>query len=275
MTTAFRFKRRVLGLAAGAVILSLIAACGGDKNDNESSSSSGENTPVSTSQSAGAPSAGTPAAGATSATSASSSGFSSLNSYKYRLVFSGTGGVVEEILSNFQGATTAEFSGAFIKPDKAQASIKGGSFEAVATVIGNQQWQSFNGVVQGPLPATAQDIEDANIIDAFWQSSFQDNMKSFKCGGKENTNGVSAIKCTLDKAGFEALLNQSDSFVPGLKGSTLSQAEAQVWLADEGYPVRMRMQGAGKDAANKDFDFKVEMDVTDINGSFQITAPKT
>lgn len=275
MTTTFTLKRRLFGLAAGALAVMLLAGCGGDKNDDNDGSSSGDNTPVATSQGAATSTAGTPAAGATSGATASSTGFSNLNSYKYKLVFSGTGGVVDEILSSFENAKSAEFSGAFIKPDKAQASIKGGSFEAVATVIGNQQWQSFNGLVQGPLPATAQDIADANIIDAFWESSFQENIKSFKCGGKENANGVSATKCTLDKAGFETLLNQSDTFVPGLKGSTLSRAEAQVWLADEGYPVRMRMQGVGKDGANKDFDFKVEMDVTDINGNFQITAPKT
>jgi hypothetical protein len=212
------------------------------------------------------------------------SGIANLNSYKYSLKMSGTGGLVGDITSGLGGVggstpasgVVLEVSGAYIKPDKAQTSIKVAGFETSTTVIGNQQWSSFGGMVQGPTPATASDVEDANFLLGFWEGEdITDNIKDFKCGGKENVNGVSAVKCTADKALIDKMAREDPSILSDLDASSLSNANIDLWLADAGYPVRMRMDVAGKDLANKDFSFKVEMDVTEVNGNFQITAPRT
>ena len=61
----------------------------------------------------------------------------------------------------------------------------------------------------------------------------------------------------------------------GLDIAILSTANVEAWIAEGGFPVRMRMDVASKDSLNADFNFKVELDVTDINGNFQITAPRS
>jgi hypothetical protein len=285
MTATFGFKRRVLALAAGAMLVTLLAACGGDKkDDNKSASDAPTATTAAGSTNTGNTGASsTPVSGATSTASGSTSaGFSNLNSYKYTLKMSGSGGPVGDITDGLAGAginsqnVVIEFNGAYIKPDKAQVAIKVGNFETSTTVIGTQQWNTFAGQTQGPLPATQSDLEDANFLLGFWQDDdISQNIDDFKCSGKENVNGVSAQKCSADKSTLEKVAKDNPEFLSSINASSLSNAQIDVWLADGNYPVRMRMDVSGKDTENKDFNFKVDMDVTDINGNFQITAPKT
>lgn len=270
------FKRRFFGLAGTALLGGLLIACGGGDDDGDS----GSNNPPAEATSGSGSSSNTPAAGSTAPSGSNNSGgnaaVADLNSYKYTMKFTGNGGPVADILESIPGASTVEFSGAYIKPDKATTSIKAGSFESISTIIGNQQWTSFGGLVQGPTPATATDVTDANFLAAFFEDDgFNNSLKDFDCGGSENVNGVSARKCTLDKAGFEKLVQSNPDFAGGIEYSSLSKAESQVWLTEKDYPVRMRMDVAGKDTANKDFAFKIEVDVTDINGNFTISPPKS
>jgi hypothetical protein len=195
---------------------------------------------------------------------------------------SGTGGPLADLtgelgsLGSSASNVALEVSGAFIKPDKAQTSIKVAGFSTSTVIIGNQQWTTFAGQTQGPLPATQSDVNDANFLTGFWEGeSLANNLKEFKCGGKENVNGVSAQKCTADKATLERIAKDQPDFLEGINASSLGNANIDIWLADAGYPVRMRMDVSGKDTSNKDFSFKVEMDVTEINGGFKIEAPKS
>ena len=273
-------KRRFVALAGGALLALMLAACGGGDDDNSDATSDGASE-------AGTPSgsASTPASGATSsAGSVTNSGIDNLDSYKYTLKMTGTGGPVGDITSGLSGLgddtspsdVVLEVTGSFIKPDKAQTAIKVAGFETSTTVIGNQQWTTFGGQTIGPQPATASDLADANFLQGFWEGEeITDNIKDFKCGDKENVNGVSATKCTADKAVIDRMAREDPSLLSDLDASSLSNAQIDVWLTDAGYPVRMRMDVAGKDTANEDFSFKVEMDVTDINGNFQISAPRT
>ncbi len=275
MPSEFTFKRPVIALAAAALLVALVAGCGGDKKDDKSGSDAGTSTSTGASSS-------TPARSATSSSGASStSGLSDLKSYKYSLKMSGNGGPVGELSSSLGGSSgstnaVVEVSGAYIKPDRAQTSIKVAGLEISTVVIGSQQWNTFAGQTQGPTSAAASDLEDANFLLGFWEGDdLSASIKDFKCGGKETVNGVSAKKCTADKATLEKLSKENSDFLAGINASSLSNAQVDVWLTDADYPVRMRMDVSGKDTANKDFNFKVEMDVTDINGNFQITAPKT
>lgn len=271
----------MFGVALGAVAFFALACGGGGSKDPAPTATTGAANPAST-VAAGT----TPASGSTQAASVTRASVANLNSYKYLIKMSGKGGPMGEITGGLdqtlsQSGLTAgpslvfEVSGAYIKPDKAQTAIKFGTLTTSSTVIGNQQWSSFGGQTLGPLPATAADVANANFLNDFWtDDGIGASLKDFKCGSKESVNGVSAVKCSLDKAGFEKL-SKNSGVLTGLEGSTYTTASIEVWIADAGYPVRMRMDVAGKDASKADFSFKVELDVTDINGNFQITAPKS
>lgn len=277
-------KRGIVALAIGAIAALTLSACGGGGDDPD---------PTATTGSGSTGTSSTPASGTTPSTSATSSSGStggtitrasiaSLNSYKYSIKMSGTGGPLEDITGELSGLggsnsnLSFEIAGAYIRPDKAQTSIKFGDLETSTVIVGNQQWSTFGGMTSGPTPATATDVADANFLADFWtDDDLGSAIKEFKCGNKENVNGVSATKCTLDKAGFEKQAAETDGFLGNIDVSTLSTANVDVWIADAGHPVRMRMDVAGKDADSQDFNFKVEMEVTEVNGNFQIEAPKT
>lgn len=276
-----RLSRRIAAGVSIAVLAALLVACGGDSDNGSAGADPTATQPVATAATGGSAS---PSNRATPGATVTNQGLANLNSYKYTLKMSGTGGPVGDItsgLSDLAGGTPSanvvmEISGAYIKPDKAQTSIKIAGFETSTVVIGNQQWATFAGQTIGPQPATAADLADANFLEGFWEGEeLTQNIKDFNCSGKENVNGVSATKCTADKAVIDRMTQADPSLLANLDATSLSRAQIDIWIADAGYPVRMRMDIAGKDTANKDFPFKVEMDLTDINGNFQITPPRT
>lgn len=275
-----RLKRSILGLAIGAIAALTLACGGGGGDDPDPTATSGSGGSSGGTTGTATPSGSGSGSGSNAPTRAS---ISNLNSYKYTIKMTGTGSIMadiagglEEIGGSSSGSVTFEVSGAYIKPDKAQTTIKLGSFETSTVIIGNQQWTSAFGQVIGPSPATTSDVTSANFLADFWtDDGLGSAIEDFKCGGKENVNGVSATKCTLDKAAVERLSREDPTFMDGINASSLTTANVDAWIADGGYPVRMRMQMAGKDDAGANFTMNVEMDVTDINGNFQITAPRT
>lgn len=277
----FDIKRTFMGLAIGAVAVFTLACGGGgdDEPDPTATSAGASGAPAATSQGGT-----TPAAGATSNVGGSgkTASIANLNSYKYTIKMSGSGGPLDGLDESLEGLgantsnPTFEIAGSYIKPDKAQTTMKIAGLETSVTIIGNQQWTSFMGQTIGPSPATATDITDANFLADFWtDDDLGDAIKDFKCGNKENVNGVSATKCSLDKAGFEKLAKEDPDFMSGIDVSSLTRATIDVWVADANFPVRMRMDVAGKETSGAAFDFKVEMEVTDVNANFQISAPRT
>jgi hypothetical protein len=282
-TSPFSLKRKAFALFGSAVLVALLAACGGGGDDEDTDTSTTTTTTSAAGSSTAASSGGTTSSsGGTTSSSGSSSApstanFSNLNSYKYTMKMSGKGGALTDITGGLGGSgdLSIEISGAYIKPDKAQTSLKLAGFQTSMTIIGNQQWTTFAGQTQGPTPATQSDVDDANILASFWDS-VSPNVKDFKCSGKENVNGVSAQKCTADKAVLDKLAKEQPDFLEGINATSLSNSsKIDMWVADAGYPVRVRMDVSGKDTSNADFSYKVDMDVTDINGNFQITAPKS
>jgi hypothetical protein len=279
-------------LGAGAIVL-LAAACGGsdDSKTNDSSLNSNDNT-SSSSQ---------PASTATSGSSSSSSSgnsssgnvktaqLSSLESYRYTLKMegTGTGGPLADIrdsLASVPGGTPARANdavtfnvdGAFVKPDKAQWKIKVGSFEVAQTVIGKQEWVTFGGQTQGPQPATSLDPNDLSLAAAMWdQSNLPDDVsgKMSCASGKETVNGVSTRKCDLDKAALSSMQKDLEGFFQDVSLKDLNAFNMSLWLADQGYPVKMNVDIAGKDASSRDYALTMQMNLTDINKSIDIKAP--
>jgi len=143
------------------------------------------------------------------------------------------------------------------------------------TVIGQQEWSSFNGTTTGPSPVTSTDPDDLSLAVAFWDDGFLDNASDFNCSGsKETVNGVATRKCSIDKDTFQKLANLSGGSVGGSNFKQLDSFTFDAWLAeDKGYPVRFNAAMKGKDNDNQDFNFTIALDVTDINKSIDIKAP--
>jgi len=142
-------KRRLLSIAGGGLLVALLAACDG-VDGNESKDAGSEPTAAATTSSNG--SSSTPVVGATSPASSitptattSPNGSSStpvvgatssaisitpidyegLDSYKYRIKFSGQGGRSALWLqATASNASSVEVIGAYIKPDRAESMFK-------------------------------------------------------------------------------------------------------------------------------------------------------
>lgn len=302
-------RRGVLLLAGLAIVASV--ACGGDDKKSDGGSG-GSNTPAATATSSsgsgsssatatpssssgsGSPSAtATPSSSSSGGSSSGSSGAAKLdavNSYRYTVHMEGTGtggplaGMRDSIGSvpgqntpTANEAITFDVNGAYVKPDKAQYTIKIGSFQVGQTVIGNQEWTTFGGVTSGPSPSTSSTAADLSLIATIFDEDFSNNVanKTNCADGKETVNGVPTRKCSLDKAGLEKLDTQLGGFFEDTSPKDLKSFQLDLWNADPGgYPVKMTMELSGKDTDGKDYGLKVEMNLTDINKSIEIKAPK-
>jgi hypothetical protein len=277
--------KRGLLLAAGAIVV-LAAACGGsDDKTNDSPLNSNDN-----SSSSSSPSSTTPGTTGGNSSSVKTTGLSDLESYRYslRMEGTGTGGPLADIrdgLSSVPGGSTPRANepvtfnvdGAYVKPDKATWQIKVGSFEVAQTVIGRQEWVTFGGQTMGPQPASSLDPADLSLAAAMWdQSNLPDDVsgKMSCASGKENVNGVSTRKCDLDKAALSSMQRELEGFFEDVSLKDLNAFNMSLWLADQGYPVKMSVDMAGKDASSRDYALKVQMDLTDINKSIDIKEPK-
>jgi hypothetical protein len=266
---------------AGATIFAV--ACGGSDDKAGSNSSSG------TDSSSSAAAATTSTSGSSSSGSVKTADLSSLNSYRYTLKMEGTGsgGPLAEIRdslaqvpgtsSNANDKVTFDVNGAYVKPDKAEFKAKIGSFEVAQTVIGRQEWVTFEGKTQGPQPASSLNASDLSLAAAMWdQSNLTDDIgsKATCASSKETVNGVSARKCDLDKAALASVQKDLQGFFEDVSLQDLNAFNMSLWLADQGYPVKLSVDMAGKDSGQRDYALKVQMDLTDINKDIQINAPK-
>jgi len=281
--------KRGLVLAAGVLVIAA-AACGGsnDSKSNGSPPNTNDNT-GSSSQPASTATSGSSSSSASGGSSVKTAQLSSLDSYRYTMKMegTGTGGPLADIrdsLGSVPGGTTPKANeavsfnvdGAFVKPDKAQWKIKVGALEVAQTVIGKQEWVTFGGQTQGPQPATSLDPTDLSLAAAMWdQSNLSDDVsgKMSCASGKETVNGVSARKCDLDKAALTSMQKDLEGFFQDVSLKDLNAFNMSLWLADQGYPVKMNVDIAGKDSSARDYGLKVQMDLTDVNKSIDIKAP--
>ena len=274
--------RRGLVLAAGALVIAAAACGGNDSKTNDSPLNTNDPNSSNSQPSSTSPSSNNSA-------NVKTSGLSDLSSYRYTLKIEGTGagGPLADIrdgLGSVPGQTTPKANeavtfnvdGAFVKPDKAQWKNKVGSFEVAQTVIGKQEWVTFGGQTQGPQPASSLDPSDLSLAAAMWDQSnlAGDVAGKMTCGGKETVNGVSTTKCSLDRTALASLPKDLEGFFEDVEVKDLTAFNMNLWLADQGYPVKLDVDMAGKDSSQRDYKLKMQMDLTDINKSIDIAPPK-
>ena len=296
------FLAGVAGAAVLAVVLFLVLKGGGGDNKNSALSvpttmptvAGAAQSPVATTRPSTSPTTAAanptsaPAATSRPGTSAQGSGgkLADLNSYKVNLKIEGTGGPLSDVASAFgslPGSTgpasqnlVMEVTGAYVKPDKSQQSLKLGNFTIDFTTIGRQQWTTVLGIKTGPDTAS-RSTEDYSFAASIWDDGLLDSFSAFSCSGNETINGIQTKKCGVDSKTLSALV---DAF-GGLTGDpssgikSISSGSMQAWLAQNGnYPVRISFDLKGQGSDNKDFSLKMNMDVTDVNSSIVIEPPK-
>ena len=228
--------------------------------------------------------ANSPTADPTSTSGGTSSGrLQDLDSYRYKVKLEGSGGPLTDLsagLGSIPGASAGddvsmEVTGAYVKPDRAEMTISVGGISVALTSIGQQEWVSIGGLVQGPMPISSAAAGDISIAVAFWDDGFLNSAGNFVCtGDRENVNGVSTRKCSIDKETFDQLRQLGGVFGDEESGiRDLTTFALELWVADAGYAVRVRAEMAGKDTGDNDFSLKVELDVTDVNANIEISPP--
>jgi len=295
-------RNLVIGGLVGAAVIAVAAFVllkdGGNKDDNKSVLAPTATVATATSRSGATPSpttrtAATPAptdrVGTSPAASSTPSGgtaatgtagkLADLTSYKFNLKIEGFGGPLEDVAASFAalqpGSPTAnqtltmEVTGAFIKPDRGQQTLKLGSFTVEFTTIGRQQWAKVFGIQTGPDTAS-RSTEDYSFAASLWDEGLIDAFGSFGCSGTETVNSVQTKKCGVDEKSLGSLIGAFGGLVgdptSGIK--EITRGTMQAWLAQQGnFPVRIRFDISGKGANGKDFQIKMDLDVTDVNSS--------
>ena len=277
-------------LACGAVLgLALaLSACGGDKEtaarEATPAASNPTTAPAATSPGATPRPSSSPAATTASGAGRFSGRLPDLNSYRYTFKIEGTAGLIAEIsrigvpsgVNPNTGTLVFEAKGSYVKPDRGEATVTFFGVAETKVVIGRQQWISSGGVFRAPVPITSSRDEEYSIVAAFWDSSATEALKDFSCSSsRETVNGVSTRKCTADRATVERLNKEGKLFTTGvLDLKEVSSGSAELWVADGDKVIRFRANLAGKDTANRNVAFKMEVDITDINARITIDPPR-
>jgi hypothetical protein len=228
-------------------------------------------------------------------------GLSDLTSYRCALTIQGSGSALADLEAALSPqapgtppavgptATAAQTVGfeatvVYVKPDKAQLSIKIGDQAYGQTTIGKQQWSSLGSLTVGPNAVPAQTPSDLSLCAAFWDGGFADSAADFQCSGKpQNVNGQESLKCAIDSATFDQIKQALGGIVSDAESGIreLSRFQMELWVTDGsgnvpgGLPVRFQADMAGKDSANKDFAMKINMDLTRINDKgLKVEPPK-
>src|SRR5262249_46697907 len=108
---------------------------------------------------------------------------SDLNSYRFKMKIEGNGGPLAEAAASFSGlfagsgasqGLSMEVTGAYIKPDRGQQTMKLGDFIIDLTTIGKQQWSRVFGLLSGPDSAD-RSVEEYSFAAGIWDSGLIDS----------------------------------------------------------------------------------------------------
>jgi hypothetical protein len=273
----------VLALALGA------AACGGGDDDGDGDAAPTTSAAV-TSEAGPAPSE-TPATESSPAATPASDGdistFSGrlpdLDSYRYSFSLEGTAGLIAELSgSSIPSGVNPNtdilafvVEGSYVNPDRGEATISFGGASFTQIVIGSEVWQDLGGGFQGPADLIASGDEDYSFVAAFWNSDATTALEDFTCGDDtETVNGISTRKCTADHETVERLNQEGKLFTTGvLDLEEFDTAKADLWVTSADKVIRFRAEVAGTDPSGRDVDFKMAVDITEINATFTIDPP--
>ena len=151
--------------------------------------------------------------------------------------------------------------GAFVAPDSMAitASFIGQEFSFVQ--IGDEAWERV-GDTWEPTTAEASlfSMEDpASMVTDF----LPDEVLEVAETSRETINGVDAIRYSFDKETLEAAATELGEDTSDF--AELTNANLDIWLTEDGIPVRILMDISGQDETGSAMSMNLEMNISDIN----------
>jgi len=249
-------------LAVAGLTMALAVACGGKSSTDSKTNESG--SPASS---------GRDAAGASGVDlSKAVSAVDDLQSFRFeiamKLDISSTSGSGEDA---FAGALLGalgdiKIKGAYVRPDQTEVTMTMFGQEMSYVQIGSKAWEKTGGSWEATTASDSGfDFSSPTEMFSDLLPTDIDALKGAKTS-KEKVNGVNTTHYAFDKKSIEKLLAE----VPDASGADfkdISEANLDVWLTDEGIPVRLQMVLNGKDAQGQKMGVRLEMNITDINSS--------
>ncbi len=258
-------------LTAGFVFLfTLVVACGGDDQAERSDSVS------------------EPAGGSGSASiqtvnlERTASALIALESFRFDLVMKlefgenlagdqedELGGAISALLLGALSDLRAE--GAFVAPDRFEITLTFGGEEISVVQIGSQSWVKFAGVWQeAPAGGQSFDLSGGVPIEAISDLLPMEVLEAAEISQEE----ISGISTTHYSFGKDALLAAGEAMGDTSGISDLAEAQLDLWLTDDGVPIKIVMLFSGKDEQDQAVSIELELLLSDFNDdSIEIKPP--
>jgi hypothetical protein len=251
--------RQILALAAGVLMAIAVAGCSGDKD------------------SSGA--AGAAAGGGQSINlSQSAAKLSTLKSFRFTanasIDFQGTtpstaedalGGAMMGMLLG--GLKDVKVEGAVVAPDQLELSVKMGGQDYGFVQIGDKAWVKYFGTWQAIEPEDLGLDENLDFSDLTADALPAEVVQAAKVT-KEKVNGIEATRYSFDKAALQSLADDVSN------GQDLQTADMDVWLTEEGVPVKLTTKMKGTGDNGEKIDMQLDFALKDLNSNITIKAPQ-
>ncbi len=253
-------------LAPGVgLMLTLIIACGGDKDASPDAAG-------------GSPSREGPQDSLDLARSAAS--IDSLRSYRFDLTMKldfgpsgersgdnalgdALGGAILGLLKDIKA------EGAYVAPDQMAMKMSLPGIQVEMIQIGDRAWVKSGGQWQGTEPS--QDLFSQSPTGLLGDVLPAEVLSGAKVS-KETVNGAKATRYSFNKGSLTELASVMGGSTAELE--QLTKANMDVWLNDDGVPVKIKLDMAGKDENGQKVSIFMEMNIRDINSkSIKIEAP--
>jgi len=257
-------KLKTLRIIALPVLISiglaLIAGCGSREAKVPAENATGPSPSATEAEAPTVPEA-SPAEEA-SAFAGSIDALHSLLSYSYVTVMTYDG-----IDNGAAKSETLRITGEYVAPDRHHITLIDSDSEECTEfiLIGNALWVYDEGewrkVPEVASAALMQSVVNFGLpyVWSGLASGFKDDLSSV---GQETVNGIKAVHYTSDYTGWEENIEVE-----------LADAHADIWIAEEGYPVKFVFTASGKDEEGNEGTARWETEVTNVNGSIEIEPP--
>ena len=192
----------------------------------------------------------------------SSEALKGLESYRYFCLF--------KFKSKEEGQVTAgsiEIKGEYVAPDKQHVTwtdlSSGEGFEVI--VIGDKAWFKVGDQWMEMETDYVEGMMEAALLFGpvhSWEALYTGLPGTSNLVGKEVVNGIPCLHYSSSYEGWGALF-----------GGGIAEAKGDVWIAEEGFPVKYLFTASGTDSEGRGGSIEWSMELTEVNQAISIKPP--